>query len=437
MLKQIFCNFFALLKRLLAKPTKTLENIEEGFQFPFSHVFFQVISFVGVVAIFIGFCVFLYSVSPVFEKSVSEPELLTQREITAEEVLECAKPVAMKAKTKSVSSYQNDEPTSETKSGTCEMPKVSFEKLQAALPNTQFSKKGRQNICEHSEGHYEYGDWGDWVYPSRCYEYGDIDSRFASALRETLQRWFPCDSAIQQSYLDRMASHLFFYAEDSRSKIFDLSQEWMGNANSMEDINETWALFGKIDSTIGNAANAQITQNVDYLFGQFADFMQKNPGNGKSVLLKSLELIKLADGSKRLDVFKTARMFYKKFDISGGHSGEWEKATNRFLSLPVLHTGSSIVKNLECFYEAYAEELDKRFAENDNRKANYEREVESAKIEADATRMIRRGMMPVSGMIVLVGLGGFLVMVIILVLFSLQRSVSRLEKLIATKEGKL
>ncbi len=444
MLKQIFCNFFAKLKKLLSKPTKTLENIEEGFQFPFSHILFQIVSFVGVLAILVGVCVFLYSVSPVFERSVSEPELLSQREITADEVLECAKPVAMMAKTKrvsssqKVSSSQNDESASETNTEpqACDMPKISFEKLAAALPNVKFSNKGRQNICEHSEGHYEYGDWGEWVYPSRCYEYGDIDSWFAENLRKVLQQWFPCNSAIQQGFVEQMAAHLFFYAENSRGRIFDLSMTWIGNSRSMEEINETWELFGKIDSTIGNASNAQITKDVENLFEQVADFMQKNPKNGKSMLVKSLEIIKLADGSKRLDVFKTARMFYKKFDISDGRSGEWEKATNRFLSLTALHTGSNIVKNLECFYEAYEKESEERLAENSSLMQQYEEERMLAQEEANLTRAAKTAMMPASGVIILVGLGGFLLVVIILVLFSLQRSVSRLEKLIAMKDGK-
>lgn len=439
-MKKIICNFCALLKRLLSRPTNILEKLEEGFQFPFSHVFFQVVSLVGVVVIFVGFCVFLYSVSPVFEKSVSKPEKLTQREITAEEVLECSKPVVRQAKTKSVSSSRNsrnEETVSETNAEGCGMPEISFEKLQAALPNTQFTKQGRKNICEYSEGYYEYGDWGDWVYPSRCYELGNIDSKFATNLRETLQQWFPCNGEIQQGFLEKMASHLFFYSDNARIKIFNLSLEWMGNANSMEDINETWALFGTIDSTIGNASNEQITQDVEKLFGQFSDFMQKNSRNGKLVLLKSLELIKMADGSKRLDVFKTARAAYKKLDIVDGLSGEWERATTRFISLTALHTGSSIVKNLECFYKAYEEELEGRVAENNNRTLQYERELKRAQMEALGTRVERRAMMPVSGTIILVGLGGFLIVVIILVLFSLQRSVSRLEKLIAMKDGKL
>ena len=149
---------------------------------------------------------------------------------------------------------------------------------------------------------------------------------------------------------------------------------------------------------------------------------------------KQAELVKIADDTKRLDVFKTARAYYKEIDIDMDASGEWAKATDRFLVLKDLHVGANIVNNLKCFYDAYIKEASDRVAENKRRERSYESEVSNAKFEAAEARLKHRAAMPVSGIVALAGLTLFLVIGILLLLFSLQRSVKHLEKIIAEKD---
>ena len=426
-------NILAFLKKipftfrtLLARPMPMLEKVEEDYHFPFSHLFFSIVSWVGILAICAGFFIFLYSILPVFERSVDKPEMLSQREITAEEVLSCAKPVQSKPKKRTTSAAIETE--------SCPRPQISLANLASALPNVTFSKKGRKNICDKSEGYYEYGDWGDFIYPSRCYEYGDIDSKFSENVRAKMQQWFPCDSAVQQEIVNKLASHLRFYAEKSRLQIYETSINWLGRAEDMNDVTETFEIFAAVDSVIGNAGNEDATQNVESLFAVFENFMEKNPKSGKPVLFKALELVKIADGTKRLDVFKIARAYYKEIDIDMEVSGEWAKATDRFLVLNELHVGSNIVNNLKCFYDAYIKEASDRVAENKRRERSYESEVSKAKFEAAAARLKHRAAMPVSGIVAMTGLALFIVIGILLLLFSLQRSVKHLEKIVAEKD---
>lgn len=436
-------NIFAFLKKIpstlrkwLAKPMPMLEKVEEGYHFPFSHLFFSIISWVGILAICAGFFIFLYSIIPVFERSVDEPELLSQREITVEDVLSCAKPVQSKMKKRTTSHTSPTSNTNTTYPGleSCPMPQISLANLASALPGVTFSKKGRKNICDKSEGYYEYGDWGDFIYPSRCYEYGDIDSKFSENVREKMRQWFPCDSAVQQEIVNKIASHLMSYAEKSRLQIYKTSINWIERAEDINAVTETFEIFAAVDAVIGNAGNENVTQNVESLFAAFENFMGKNPRNGKQVLFKSLELMKIADGSKRLDVFKTARAYYKEIDIDMDASGEWAKASDRFLVLKELHVGSNIVNNIKCFYDAYIKEASDRVAENKRRERSYESEVSNAKFEAEAARLKHRAAMPVSGIVALAGLALFIVIGILLLLFSLQRSVKHLEKIIAEKD---
>ena len=304
-LKKILSTF----RTLLARPMPMLEKVEEDYHFPFSHLFFSIVSWVGILAICAGFFIFLYSILPVFERSVDKPEMLSQRAITAEEVLSCAKPVQSKPKKRTT---PNPTPNS---TESCLRPQISLANLASALPGVTFSKKGHKNICDKSEGYYEYGDWGDFLYPNRCYEYGDIDSKFAENVREKMQQWFPCDSALQQEIVDKIASHLMSYAEKSRLQIYEMSINWIGREEDMNAVTETFEIFVAIDATIGNAGNENASQNVESLFAAFGNFMEKNPKSGKPILFKALELVKIADDTKRLDVFKTARAYYKEIDI--------------------------------------------------------------------------------------------------------------------------
>lgn len=420
----------AKTRKILQKPQAAIERTDENYTLPLGRILWNMVSVFGLLAIVVGIVVLIYSISPVFERSVDEPNLVKRHEISANEALaNCSNPVKKKAVKKKV----------EEEEESCSMPQISLTNLAAVLPDVQFTKSGRRNICEHSEGYREYGEWGDWVYPPRCYEYGDIDSKFAENLRNRLQGWFPCDSASQQEIVDKMANHLNFYTPKSRQKIFSASMDWINDAKSMSDVQEVWEIFTAIDTVIGNAANENITKNVDDLFTQFTDFVAKNPKNGKTVLLKALELVKLAGGADRLETFKTERKYYKKLDVDSPESddwkrGEWERATNRFAAMKELH-GAEFAKNLACFYEAYLNEILERVQNNKELRNAYERERALAEAEAAETRENRREMIPVAGIILGIAVGVIMLVFVIIILSSLQRSVKRLEKALASREN--
>ena len=427
-------SIFQFLKKIAGKiPSKNgslanfLSGLEEKFHFPISQYFWHFVTACGILVGVAGLLLVLWGLTPVFTRSVDEPEMLKERTITAEEVKECAfnmkpwqKSVAKKTKTvrKTTNAPVVEEEAEEEERLP---PNVSLKKLQEAIPSMQLAKKGRKLICDRSEGYYEYGDFGDWIYPSRCYEYGDIDTRVAENIRTSLQSFYPYDSLQQQNMIDGMASRMRSYQEDSRQKIFNTSMSWFAKS---EDIPGLWDLWAVVDKTIGNAGNPDKIHDVADVFSQFADFMLNNPKSGKTVLLKALEVIEVASGKDRLESFKIARKSYKDFNLN---VGEWTKATSQFVGMKELHNASDFLYNLKCFYEIYKNEQEERLATNERRMEEFNAEKEAAEFEAEMRKTAKRALIPTGGIMVGIAFGVFIVISILLVLFSMQRTLVRLE----------
>ena len=278
-------------------------------------------------------------------------------------------------------------------------------------------------ICDRSEGHYEYGDWGDWVYPSRCYEYGDVDTKAAIEIRTKLQVWFPYDSSAQQYTVDKLAAHLGFYQLASRLSIYKTSLYWIGR---VERMNELWELWDAIDKVIGNAVVPTIAVMPEKLFSEMDDFMSKNK-YGAPILYKSLELLALADGNNKLPVFKVARQNYREFDLN---QELWKDATNKFLAMKQLHNNVQLVKNLQCYYSLYLDEIASRFEENSKLEQEYNEALSEAQAEALAKQKEKEENVKPTSITIGISFGLIFLIIIILALFSIQNMIVRMESIL-------
>lgn len=392
------------------KITPCLGKVEENFNFPFSHIAWHVFSVVALLVGIAGVLLFLWGLTPVFKNGVSEPEYLKQRKVQEADVLECAR-VAPVQQRRYVARRTDDGEIIEE-----ELPPViSLEKLSRALPTLQFTKPSRTPLCDRSEAYY---DEGEWVYPERCYL---KDEREGAKIRKQLQQKFPFDSLQQQMAADFMASHLMNYQVDSRVSIYRNSVEWL----LMDDANETIGMWNAIDSVIGNAVNVARTDEVDRVFGQMFDFIKRNPSSGKPVLLKSLDVVGIAGGFVRLEVFKAVRAGYKTLDMD---VEEWSKATDQYLGMTNLHKADMMARTLKCFYDLYEEEARDRLKKNRELKEKYRQDLENAEKDAEQRGKVKKEMRPMGGVMIAVCVAVILVIAILLVLFSMQRTLIRMEK---------
>lgn len=477
------CRFFGKINQkwlnLKPKSTDRLTQIEEKYDFPATHIVGHVGTAVAIIVCIVGVAMIIWGLTPVIKRSVSAPKMVEQQEVTAQQVQECAQNMKPAARTsgarkpaaRRVVSREGDEESEALP------PDVSLAKLQEAMPSVKLTRPGKKLICEHSEGHYEYGDFGDWIYPSRCYVSGQIDTKAGAEIHAKLQRIYPFDSVSQQVTADNLADRLMRYQVAVRPAILKTSLNWL---EGVAEVEELWTLWETIDGVIGNAADASITMDVDKLFDQFADFMLKNAETGRPIFDKLLRLVKLAPGQDRLKTFRTARSAYKDFlnlyyvsdetyakfgaELIAGDAGyeqfamifkvgmpeykefkkefkanpaykvngyardEWHKATDKFLSMTQLHVGSDFYYNMTCFYEAFLAETNERVAENYRLLRDYNAEREEALREANERAESQKELVPKGKEYVKDGFLAILIIIIALALFSLQRSLKRLEK---------
>lgn len=465
---------------LKPRSTECLSSIEEKYDFPATHIVSHVATVVGFIVCVVGLVMIIWGLTPVIKRSVSAPKMVEQQEVTAQQVQECAqnmKPATRTAGPRKPAARRvvsRDEVEEESEALP---PDVSLDKLQEAMPAIKLTRPGKKLICAHSEGHYEYGDFGDWIYPSRCYVSGKIDTKAGAEIHAKLQRIYPFDSVSQQVTADNMADRLMHYQVSARQNILKSSLKWLEGVSEVEEL---WNLWETIDGVIGNAAEASITVDADKVFDQFADFMLKNSETGRPVFDKLLKLVKLAPGQDRLKTFKTARGAYKDFlnlyfvsdetyakfvaELMAGDAGyeqfamifkvgkpeykdfkkeyksnpsykahgyardEWHKATDKFLSMTQLHLGSDFYYNMTCFYEAFLAETNERVAENYRLLRDYNEEREEALREAAERTEAQKELVPKGEKYIEYGFLAIFLVIVILALFSLQRSLKRLEK---------
>ena len=477
-------NFFPFLGKINQKWLKFtsrskdgLTKVEENYDFPITHIIGHVGSIVGVFVCIMGLGMIIWGLTPVVKRSVAAPTMQEQQDVTAQQVQECAqnmKPAKTSGPRRAASRRVVNQDVEEESEAV--PPDVSLDKLQEAMPSVKLTRPGRKLICEHSEGRYEYGDFGDWIYPARCYVNGKTDTKAGAEIHAKLQRIYPYDSVSQQVTADNMADRLMRYQESIRPAILRSSLNWL---EGVSEVDILWALWEQIDAVIGNASNASITVDADKLFDQFADFMLKNSATGRPIFDKMLKLVKLASGQDRLKTFKTARAAYKDFlnlyfvseehyvafvaELTAGEAGyeqfamlfkvgnpefkdfkkeykanpgykangyardEWHKATDKFLSMTQLHASSDFYYNMTCFYEAFIAETNQRVAENYRLLREYNEQRELAKKEAAERAEKQKELVPEGKEYLKDGFLAILIIIIALALFSLQRSLKRLE----------
>jgi hypothetical protein len=402
------------------KASSGFDKMENKMTFPAARLFLHFFAICGVLGVIGGICVILYSFTPTIPENVQKPKLIERTDMTFEEYQNYItnSKAAKKKKSQAATFQQANEYNQENKNS----PNISFDKIQEVLPDIKFFEKGKRiNTCDKSEGHYEYGDWGDFIYPSRCYQTGTVDTKITRIYRALLNQTFPNDSLQQQKALDKIALHLTNYQPTSRKDILGASLEWL-----KFDDSELFNLWESIDKALGNAALAQSTLNPEKIFKAMFSFVSKKEGSEYServnVLKKSLPLIQQAGGDEKYSVFYTIGLFY----ANNGYE-EWDLATKNFLSLKQLQTQDSLAQNLSNFYTVINLRDEKRVDDNKKMQEEYEINVSNAK-KRDEERITQKAGMSMIGLYIIGG--GFAtitIFAIILLFFSMQRIFSRME----------
>ena len=426
------------------KASSGFDKMENKMTFPAARLFLHFFAICGVLGVIGGICVILYSFTPTIPEKIKKPKLIERTDMTFEEYQNyiANSKSAKKKKSQAATSQQANEYDQENKNP----PNISFDKIQEVLPDIKFFEKGKRiNTCDKSEGHYEYGDWGDFIYPSRCYQTGTVDTKITKIYRTHLNQAFPNDSLQQQKTLDKIALHLTNYQPTSRKDILGASLEWL-----KFDDPDLFNLWESIDKALGNAALAQSTLNPEKIFKAMLSFVSKKDGSDfvskkdgseykkdgseygerVNVLKKSLPLIQQAGGDEKYSVFYTIGRFY----ANNGYE-EWDLATKNFLSLKQLQSQDSLAQNLSNFYTIISLRDEKRVDDNKKMQEEYEINVSNAK-ERDEKRITQKAGLSMIGLYIIGG--GFAtitIFAIILLFFSMQRIFSRMESAFKSMEN--
>ena len=412
----------------LEKASSGFDKMENKMTFPAARLFLHFFAICGVLGVIGGICVILYAFTPTIPENVKKPKLIERTDMTFEEYQNYItnSKSAKKKNSQAATFQQANEYNQENKNP----PNISFDKIQEVLPDIKFFEKGKRiNTCDKSEGHYEYGDWGDFIYPSRCYQTGTVDTKITRIYRALLNQAFPNDSLQQQKALDKIALHLTNYQPTSRKDILGVSLEWL-----KFDDSELFNLWESIDKALGNATLAQSTLNPEKIFKAMFSFVSKKEGSEYServnVLKKSLPLIQQAGGDEKYSVFYTIGLFY----ANNGYE-EWDLATKNFLSLKQLQTQDSLAQNLSNFYTVINLRDEKRVDDNKKMQEEYEINVSNAK-KRDEERITEKAGLSIIGLYIIGG--GFAtitIFAIILLFFSMQRIFSRMESAFKSMEN--
>lgn len=435
-----------LWSRFRERSMSRMDNVENSFNFPVSRIFWHILNVLGVIGGIVGLVLVLYGLTPVFKKSVDKPELAQRQEVDISKLPKCTV-----KKTTSKNQVLEESIAEES----CAMPKISLKELQKAFPKEKFTQilKKPQNICDASEAE-ETRVWNDYYeewevkkkFPERCFVSGEVDTRFSLELRKKINAYFPCDSEHQQLVADSMAIHLLNYQEKERNSLMKISFHWLDRQNTLEAVNAVFDLWNDIDRILGNAEDASITENVVAMFNQFDDFMEKNPENGYEMVKKALEVINIAHGTKRLDVWMVSRKsygdiikIYKTYDADGQLQmtpiSDWIRATDQFLSMSNLHSGNEIDCNLKNYYALYIDMMKLQVEENAKRVSKYNAEVAAADAEASVKKMGKLALMGIGGWAILAGFATIVILALILLLFNIQRTLLSMKELMTKDKG--
>jgi hypothetical protein len=275
---------------------------------------------------------------------------------------------------------------------------------------------------------------------------GEVDTYFALEIRKVLNGYFPCDSVNQQMVANEMGTHLQFYQESSRGTIMKISFRWLDRLKTLDEVKATFELWSVVDKVIGNADDASITVQVEGLFSQLEDFMEKNPVNGAEMMKKAMEVVNIAHGLKRMDVWLVSRAsygeiikIYNTYDADGQLQmtpiSDWTRATDQFLSMSNLHSGNEIDCNLKNYYKLYIDMMKLQVEENAKRVAEYNQKKAEAEAEAAAKKAVKVGIMSVGGWAVLIGAAVVILIALLLLMFNIQRTLLRMKEMMEQGQG--
>jgi methyl-accepting chemotaxis protein len=185
---------------------------------------------------------------------------------------------------------------------------------------------------------------------------------------------------------------------------------------------------------------------VEGLFSQLEDFMEKNPVNGAEMMKKAMEVVNIAHGLKRMDVWLVSRAsygeiikIYNTYDADGQLQmtpiSDWTRATDQFLSMSNLHSGNEIDCNLKNYYKLYIDMMKLQVEENAKRVAEYNQKKAEAEAEAAAKKAVKVGIMSVGGWAVLIGAAVVILIALLLLMFNIQRTLLRMKEMMEQGQG--
>ena len=426
-------NFFSMKKFKKAIPF--FEKWEENVHFPMGTYFFNGIGvlgvFVGILAIIVGLVLVLWFCTPTFKTTVEEPKYETSvPTVTDTDVLYCAAPETPRNKTNSdaETSYQEQSYSESENSVNRHIPDISLAKLEQALPSVKFVTKGRKYICDTPEMQRKISELG-WDYydmQENCYVNGIISTRAGEIISNKLQGWFPYDSLKQQNTIDQMADHISRYNEKYRKDIYEITIVWFNETN---DVNDYWNFMKSVDDVIVKNEN-----DIVRLFRELYDFNVKNQTRGRAMTkeaLKILALKKTDSGESGYRIFKATRSGYKRFIIDQEYEYDfWESRTNDYIGMTKLH--ENIPLTIECFYEMIIEKDKERIQRNQEMEEQYKADKTNAEADYIAKKNAKRGFGVAGGIAIAGGIVGVILICVIvgmlLLLFSIQRNVKKLEE---------
>ncbi len=441
-MKKIWSKFAEMWSKYRERAMSRMDNVENAFNFPVSRIFWHILTILGVIGAVLGLIAVLYGLTPVMKRNVEKPNLAERQAVDVSQMPKCV----VKKKTSEIQIVEEEK---------CAMPRVSLDAFVKAFPKEKFTQnlKKPQNICDASEAE-EVKVWNDYYeewevkrkFPDRCFVSGEVDTYFALEIRKVLNGYFPCDSVNQQMVANEMGTHLQFYQESSRGTIMKISFRWLDRLKTLDEVKATFELWSVVDKVIGNADDASITVQVEGLFSQLEDFMEKNPVNGAEMMKKAMEVVNIAHGLKRMDVWLVSRAsygeiikIYNTYDADGQLQmtpiSDWTRATDQFLSMSNLHSGNEIDCNLKNYYKLYIDMMKLQVEENAKRVAEYNQKKAEAEAEAAAKKAVKVGIMSVGGWAVLIGAAVVILIALLLLMFNIQRTLLRMKEMMEQGQG--
>ena len=389
------------MKRL-EKFDEKLTKFEETTTFPVSRYVWTGISIIATVIFLIGIIVLLSTFTPTTKKRVQKESIDTTIVITKTEIISCS--------TNDDEYYEESEPAegiynnSKTTSTTSKQSKVfaSFDPLYKLIDSTKYSWK--------SKGYYEQTSW----YGTKTWKITDYG--ITKPLQNFLHTVSPYDTTTQAQIISELALVVKPFKDKYRKKVLSYSIAWLkSTSNVTAAIDELKILSGQCAST----------ESVT-LFRKMTQFFKKNPRDGIVLAKIAGSLFNVMEDSTFNSTFKVFQDGFV-YTFGGSAIDLFTNANNQFVALYKNEKVKSS-EELACFYRLYGEKYTQVYQQKQNAEEEYNSNINKANesyIVKKAAKTARR----VTALIVVgVSLLSFLLIAILVALFSIQRNLVALNR---------